>query len=74
MGQGPEGAFILGARSGAGRPRVSEPIQIPDWLRKAMEAQGKVDPDEVARVAADLDLDAFERPGAPKPEQTRIEE
>ena len=53
---------------------MSEPIQMPEWLRKAMEAQGKVDPDEVARLAADLDLDDFQRPGAPPPIQTSIEE
>jgi hypothetical protein len=36
---------------------MSEPIEIPDELRRAMVAHG-VDPDEVAERAAELDLDA----------------
>jgi len=47
--------------------------EIPDFLRRAMEAQGKVDPDEVAALAASIDLDEQEGPGLapvpPEPEQ-----
>lgn len=53
-----------------------EPVEIPDFLRRAMEAHG-VNPDEVAATAATLDLDAIEDSGAdgehlpadPAPEQ-----
>jgi hypothetical protein len=39
-------------------------VEMPEWLRKAMLAQGKVDPDEVLRKAREIDLD-----GATEPEQ-----
>lgn len=33
-------------------------IEIPEFVRKAIIAQGKCDPDEIAEKAALLDLDA----------------
>lgn len=45
-------------------------VEIPDMLRAAMEAQGKVDPDEVAAQAAALlesgELDKPEVPAGPR--------
>ncbi len=33
-------------------------LTMPEFVRKAILAQGKCDPDEVARKAAEVDLDA----------------
>ena len=35
---------------------------MPDFIRKAIEAQGKYDPDEIEEIAAKIDLDAPEQP------------
>lgn len=40
--------------------------EIPDFIRKAMEAQGKYDPDEVAAKVADVDLDTSPDPPPPR--------
>jgi hypothetical protein len=51
-------------------------VEIPEALRKAMEAQGNVDPDEVAAKAAALlesgELDAPEKPPAPPATPTAV--
>ena len=45
---------------------------MPSWLRAAIAAQGEVDPDEVARQAADLDLDALDEQEARRLEERRL--
>ena len=48
-------------------PAEPKPFALPEFVRKAIVAQGKVDPDEVAAAAAVVDLEAFEA------EQLRLE-
>lgn len=50
---------LLDALTGAQPTEETEGV-MPDFVRRAIIAQGKCDPDEIAMAARDVDLDAVE--------------
>ena len=51
----------------------AQPLPMPDWVRAAIVAQGKVDPDEVERAAQAIDLDALNE-AEERAERARLEQ